>query len=329
MSSIAAESPDPAAKRRGNFLGLFAILLWSVWAPLMVAGDAMPAFLFLAVAFSAASVILLSRRVVLRRGIADLWRIPRSTLALGFVGLWGSNVIFGFALRLGAEPVGATIVAHTWPIMMVVVVLALGIARGTIWDAFALAFGFAGIVAVAIRDGAFTFHIGLALALVSGFLWAFYSGARTRVPPGPPDALTAFAIVAALASWLCHLAVGEPFAADPRDVLVAIAVGALPMGIANALWDIAMRRGDPVTIAALSFLEPVVATAIILVMLTQAPKPTDILGLALVLAGVGLSTLGQKLRRDTAGRIKTPLKPPVGPAAGPPERPLEAPPTGP
>jgi drug/metabolite transporter (DMT)-like permease len=100
------------------------------------------------------------------------------------------------------------------------------------------------------------------------------------------------------------------------------------MGIANALWDIAMRRGDPVTIAALSFLEPVVATAIILVMLTQAPKPTDILGLALVLAGVGLSTLGQKLRRDTAGRIKTPLKPPVGPAAGPPERPLEAPPTG-
>lgn len=313
MSSIAAEAPDPAAKRRGNFLGLFAILLWSVWAPLMVAGGAMPPFLFLAIAFSSASAILLLRRVALRQGFGDLWRMPRSTLLLGFAGLWGSNAMFAIALRLGAEPVSATIVLHTWPIMMVVVVLALRIARGTLWDAAALALGFAGIVAVAIRDGAFVFHAGLALAAVSGFLWAFYSGARTKVPPGPPDALAGFAIVSAVASWLCHLAFGESFAAAPNDILIAMAVGALPMGIANALWDVAMRRGDPVTIAALSFLEPVAATAIILVMLSQSPHFSDILGLTLVLGGVGLSTLGQKLRRDAAGRIKAPLKPPVGP----------------
>ncbi|MEX0808898.1 MAG: EamA family transporter [Dongiaceae bacterium] len=306
--------PDPAAKRRGNFLGLFAILLWSVWAPLMVAGGAMPPFLFIAIAFSSASAVMLLRRVILRRGFSDLLRIPLATLALGFAGLWGSNVAFSVALRLGAEPVSATIVSHTWPVMMVAVVLALRISRGTIWDLFALVFGFAGLVSVATSEGGFTFHVGLALALLSGFLWAFYSGARTRVPPGPPDALTAFAVTAAIASWIGHFALGEPFAAVPHDVLVAVAVGVLPMGIANALWDLSMRRGDPVTIAALSFLEPIAATAIILVMLTQWPNPGDVVGLALVLTGVALSTIGQKRRRDAAGRPAAPLKPPVGPA---------------
>ncbi|MDZ4735891.1 MAG: DMT family transporter [Rhodospirillaceae bacterium] len=319
MSSIAAGAPDSAAKRRGNFLGLFAIMLWSVWAPLMVAGGAMPPFLFIATAFTSASVVMLSRRVILRRGFSDLWRIPLPTLALGFAGLWGSNVVFSVALRLGAEPVSATIVSHTWPIMMVAVILALRISRGTIWDLFALAFGFAGLVSVATSDGGFTFHIGLALALVSGFLWAFYSGARTKVPAGPPDALTAFAVTAAVASWIGHFVLGEPFAAVPHHVLIAVAVGVLPMGIANALWDISMRRGDPVTIAALSFLEPIAATAIILIMLAQWPNPGDVLGLALVLTGVALSTIGQRRRRDAAARPAVPLKPPVGPAPHMPE----------
>jgi drug/metabolite transporter (DMT)-like permease len=320
VTAGAGGAPDHAghhaATRRGNLLGLTAILMWSSWAPLMVAAGAMPPFLLLAIAFSGASFVMLARRAVLRRGFADLLATPLPTLALGFAGLWGSNAMFVLALRAGAAPVAATIVTHTWPVWMALIVLALRIARGTVWDLFAFGLGFAGVVAIATRDGQFEFHVGLALALFGSFLWALYSGARTRVPPGPPDALTAFAIAAAAASWVCHLAFGEPFAAAPLDIALALAVGMLPMGIGNALWDIAVRRGDPVLLAGMSFIEPVCATGLILLMLAQAPRPMDMLGLALVLCGLALGAVSERVRRGrgAAPARLTVIKPPTGPA---------------
>lgn len=319
MTSGSGGAPDHAAHhaatRRGNLLGLTAILMWASWAPLMVAASAVPPFLVLAIAFSGASFVMLARRAVLRLGYADLLRTPLSTLALGFAGLWGSNAMFVLALDAGAAPVAATIVTHTWPVWMALIVLVLGIARGTIWDLFAFALGFAGVVAVATRDGSFEFHFGLALALFGAFLWALYSGARTRVPPGPPDALTAYAIVAAAASWLCHFAFGEPFEAQPLDIVLALAVGMLPMGIGNALWDVAVRHGDPVRLAGMSFIEPVCATGFILLMLAQTPRPMDVLGLALVLGGLALGAVSERVRHSRGGSSQpVVIKPPTGPS---------------
>ncbi len=319
MTDSAAGAPHHAgphaATRRGNLLGLTAILMWSSWAPIMVSADAMPSFLLLAIAFSGASAVMLARRAVLRLGFADLLRTPVSTLALGFAGLWGSNTMFVLALDAGAAPVAATIVTHTWPIWMAVIVLMLGIARGTIWDLFAFALGFAGVVAIATREGQIEFHLGLALGLFGSFLWAIYSGARTRVPAGPPDALTAYAIAAAIVSWVCHFALGEPFAARPLDFALALAVGMLPMGIANALWDIAVRRGDPVRLAGMSFIEPVCGTGFILLLLAQVPRPMDVLGLALVLGGLALGTVSEKIRRRRGSSVPpVVIMPPTGPA---------------
>src|SRR5690606_19321296 len=245
------------ATRRGNLLGLTAILFWASWAPLIVAGgETTPPFLLLAIAFTAASFVMLARRAVLRRGFADLFRTPPVTLALGVAGLFGSNVMFLMALEAGAAPVPVTIVAHTWPVWMALIVLVAGIARGTIWDLFAFVLGFAGVMAVATREGSFEFHIGLGVALIGALCWASYSGLRTRVPAGPPDALTAFAVVSAIGSWGLHFALGEPTSVTWGGLAIAIAVGALPMGIANAMWDIAVRRGDPVLLAGMSFIEP-------------------------------------------------------------------------
>ena len=182
-----------------------------------------------------------------------------------------------------------------------------------IWDLFAFGLGFAGVIAVATREGSFEFHYGLGIALIGACLWALYSGLRTRVPAGPPDALTAFAVVSALVSWVLHFTISDPIDVAPRDFAIAIAVGALPMGIANAFWDIAVRRGDPVLIAGMSFFEPVCATALVLLLLAQAPQPTDVLALALVLAGLSFGAISERVRRNRGGRTAV-IKPPTGPA---------------
>jgi len=298
--------------RRGNLLGLTAILMWACWAPLMVAGGAMPPFLLLAIAFTSASTVMLLRGFILRRGF-DFRRTPPLTLLLGFAGLWGSNAMFLLALEAGAAPVPVTIVAHTWPVWMALIVLIAGVARGTIWDLFAFGLGFAGVLTVATREGSFEFHIGLGIALVGALLWSIYSGLRTRVPAGPPDAMTAFAIVSAIVSWTLHVALGEPSGIALSDLAIAVAVGALPMGLANSLWDIAVRRGDPVLIAGMSFIEPVCATGFVLLLLAQMPQPMDVLALVLVLAGLTFGTISERIRRNRGAK---PLanKPPTGPA---------------
>lgn len=317
MTESAAGAPDHPghhATRRGNLLGLAAILMWACWAPLMVAGGAMPPFLLLAIAFTSASAVMLLRGFILKRGFA-FRRTPPLTLLLGFAGLWGSNAMFLMALEAGAAPVPVTIVAHTWPVWMALIVLIAGVARGTIWDLFAFALGFAGVLTVATRDGSFEFHIGLGIALFGALLWSLYSGLRTRVPAGPPDAMTAFAIVAAAVSWLLHFALGESSSVAPIDLAIAIAVGALPMGFANSLWDIAVRHGDPVRIAGMSFIEPVFATGFVLLLLAQTPRTMDVLGLALVLAGLAFGTISERVRRSRGGGGGRPLviKPPTGP----------------
>lgn len=317
MTEGAAGAPDQTghhATRRGNLLGLIAILMWASWAPLMVAGGAMPPFLLLAIAFTSASTVMLLRGFILKRGFA-FRRTPLLTLVLGFAGLWGSNAMFLLAIEAGAAPVPVTIVAHTWPVWMALIVLMAGVARGTIWDLFAFALGFAGVLTVATRDGSFEFHIGLGVALFGALLWAIYSGLRTRVPAGPPDAMTAFAIASAIVSWALHFALGEPSSVAPLDLVIAIAVGALPMGLANSLWDIAVRHGDPVRIAGMSFIEPACATGFVLLLLAQAPRPMDLLGLALVLAGLAFGTISERVRRNRGGRPIAP-KPSTGPAGG-------------
>jgi drug/metabolite transporter (DMT)-like permease len=221
--------------------------------------------------------------------------------------------MFLLAIEAGAAPVPVTIVAHTWPVWMALIVLIAGVARGTIWDLFAFGLGFAGVLTVATREGSFEFHVGLGIALLGAVLWAIYSGLRTRVPAGPPDAMTAFAIVSAVVSWTLHVALGESSGVAPLDLAIAIAVGALPMGLANSFWDIAVRRGDPVLIAGMSFIEPVFATGFVLLLLAQAPQPMDILALVLVLAGLTFGTISERIRRNRGARAIA-AKPMTGPA---------------
>jgi len=304
--SARAQDGQAAKRRRGNLLGFVAILTWSVYPLLIVAGQKAAPFLFLAGAFASAGLFSLARRgwVALGRGepvlaamAGLLSQTPRRTLALGCLGLFGSNVFYNVALRWGVEPVSATIVLSTWPIMMAGVVLCLRLARATWWDALALVAGFAGILVMAGKEGEFHFQAGLLLAALSGLCWAVYSGARRLVPAGPTDALGAYALVSASACWILHLALAEPVFFDLPTVLAMLAAGLLPMGFGNVLWDLGTRDGDPVLLAGLSFLEPALATFLLLAYLLQWPLATDLAGLALVMGGAGLGVMGERQRR--------------------------------
>lgn len=298
---MAIELPDttasPISTARGTLLGFIAILCWSSYGVAVAFASATPPYLALAIVFSAAALSLLTRRLILRKGFGDLLTIPARTLLLGIIGLFGSNAFYILALSTGADPVAVNILSFSWPILMVAIVVASGLARITSWDVLALLLGFAGVATTAMQGHLMGVHWGLGLALLAGLSWAVYSGLRKLVPAGPQDSMSAILTVCAVASWIVHFALGEPTAVDGSSLVVLLLVGIFPVGLANLLWDLGARHGDPVLLAGLAFIEPVAATALIALLLGKAVTVWHLLGLALILAAVGSSLAGERARR--------------------------------
>jgi drug/metabolite transporter (DMT)-like permease len=296
----AVSTPEVTVVRRATLIGFLATLGWACYGALIVATDRTPPMLALAICFSAAASTLLGRRLWLGYGVIDLFRMPWSTLGLGFLGLFGNNLLYVLAFTSGANPVSVNIVAFSWPVMMTAIALLAGLARATWWDGLAMLLGFIGFVAIAYDGTSLTLHPGLIMAVAGALLWAIYSALRRVVPVGVPDAMTAFTSLSAIAAWVTHFAIGEPLQTSSDDFLALIVVGILPVGFANLMWDYGTRLGDPVLLAGLSFLEPLLASALIAVVHGVPFRLADLAGLALILLGIGCSILSERLRRRQA-----------------------------
>ncbi len=286
-------------KARGTALGLFAILSWSCYGVLVAANSATPPFLATAIIFSSATATLLARRLLTGGGLRDLLTIPLPTLALGFVGLFGSNCFFVLALALGGNPVTVNIGSLTWPAFMVVFIVVFGVARATWLDGLAMVFGLAGVAVLVSKGAEISFELPVLLALFAALSWAIYSALRTRVPSGPHDAMIAFVGLSAAVCWIITLGF-ETGTAPGVEILRLAAAGILPVGLANLAWDIGARHGDPVLLAGLSFMEPVFSTALIAYVLSRPVGAGDAIALALVLAAVLCSIMSERRRRRLA-----------------------------
>lgn len=290
-------------RARGTLFGFGGILGWSVYGVLVASVTRMPPFLLLCLMFSAATVVLVGRGLVAGNRLSDLIRVPRSTLGLGVLGMFGSNAFFVLALAAGAEAIPVVVISLSWPVLMVLIVTVVGSARPNKWDLLALGLGFTGMAAVAMDGGRFAFHPGLLLALLGGLSWAVYSGLRPLVPVGPPDSVAAFVLASGLLAGLMHLGFGESLVAPPREILAAAMAGAIPVGIANLFWDIGVREGDPVLLAGLAFVEPAISASLVVLFLGKAIEGGDVIGLVLVAAGIGASILGERVRRGAVSEV--------------------------
>ena len=93
------------------------------------------------------------------------------------------------------------------------------------------------------------------------------------------------------------LVAGEPFQSSPDDVIALVVVGILPVGLANLMWDYGTRLGDPVLLAGLSFLEPLLASSLVSYFHGIPFRLADFTGLMLILLGIGCSVASERLRR--------------------------------
>lgn len=134
---------------------------------------------------------------------------------------------------------------------------------------------------------------GVLWALAAAAMWAAYIllGKRVaRAGTGLDDMAVGFAVAAVLLAPL--LAVGGPGStaalADPLVVVLAVGVGVLSSVVPYVLDQLVLRRVGQARFAVLLALLPATATVVGLVALAQVPGPLEGLGIAAVIAAVGL-----------------------------------------
>jgi O-acetylserine/cysteine efflux transporter len=287
---------------RRTFAALIgAGLLWGTTVPLskLALHWLAPGWLTF-VRFAVAAAILLPAA---RRQLRAAFR--PAVLASGGLGYGGSVVLQNAgitrtsvthaALLIGAVPVMVAVIAAVWQ---------RAVARPVAWAGFALALAGVGLVTGGHGGGAST--AGDALVLASLLVSATFTVAQTRLLAGrDPVAATAVQFLGAALAVLPFAAVtegrpGVPGAAGPVLATAALAAGGTLLPF--ALFAYAQSRVPAEVAGAFFNIEPFVGAVAGAVFFGNPVGPGQLAGGAVVLAGIGLSSLPLLAGGRTAAR---------------------------
>ena len=132
-------------------------------------------------------------------------------------------------------------------------------------------------------------------AITAAVVWAAYSVLNRRhAQEVPSAAITVACVGVAVLGALAHLAIETTVAPTPLQWSALLLMGIGPTGAAFWLWDTGTKRGDIALLGSLSYLAPLLSTALLVLSGRVQPHPVQARALALLLAGAWLSTRSRR-----------------------------------
>lgn len=281
---------------RADLFTLGAIVLWASLASLATLLSDIPPFLLTGIGLIIGAMVSLPS---LRSGLTP-WKIPLKTLLIGVYGLFGYHFMLFLALQT-APAVEANLVNYLWPLLIVLLspIFTKSLSLNFRYVLAAIS-GFAGaVIAITYNGSGFgsvSIEIGYLFALAAAVIWATYSLATTKVPSFPTPAIGLFALVSGVLAIGAHF-IFEPAASiSTADWLLLLVLGVGPLGGAFYLWDAALKIGDPRRIGLLSFLTPLLSTALLVVISGDSLSWQLLLATGLIVGG---ALLGPRASRGS------------------------------
>lgn len=202
--------------------------------------------------------------------------------------IWGTLLFVSyemcFVLALGLakdrqQAIELGMVNYLWPSFTIALAVLFNRQRFTLLLGIGLLLAFAGLIWVisgdqpisvaAIADNISSNPLSYLLAFIGAVLWAFYSNVTKRISGGH-NGMVLFFLLTAIGLWIL-------FAFEPNKQfniswhsITLLLVASLATGGANALWTLAVIRGNVALLGTLSYFTPVISTAFSSILLSTA-----------------------------------------------------------
>ena len=224
---------------------------------------------------------------------------PRDWLVLGALGLTGGGPHLGLQwLGLHYTTAASGILyLSTTPIFILLMTLALGGERIVARQWIGVAISFAGVLIIATHGdlARLSFNVGDLMALASMVMWAGYT-VLLRVRRDPLEVIELLCMVCAfgvlfMAPWLFFEALtGVTLSLSKPGALAVLysAIGSLLLAYAG--WSYVVARLGPARAGVTLHLMPAFGVLLSAIFLGEYPRWFHFAGIALILAGVGLSS---------------------------------------
>ncbi|MFO1070441.1 MAG: DMT family transporter [Geminicoccaceae bacterium] len=292
--------PDAGARRRATVVGLGAIGLWALLAPLGVLIGSVPPFLLTGLAFAIGGLlglaVLASRRQPLRLAFAA----DGKAWALGTGAFFFYHALYFTALQQ-LPPVEALLIINLWPLLIVLFSALLPGERLLPRHLVGALAGLAGTTLIVLGraggDGAGRTLLGYLCAVGCALIWSGYSVLNRRVAhAAASEAVIGYCLVTAVLALAVAL-LAEPFRLPQGTAWLAmLAMGLGPVGAAFFLWDFGTRHGDLRVLGSSAYAAPLLGS-LLLVLLGYASPSLQLLAAAILIIGGAALASGDLFRR--------------------------------
>ncbi|EMF0916269.1 aromatic amino acid DMT transporter YddG [Providencia stuartii] len=261
-----------------TFYGVVSILLWSTIVGLVrSASENFGAVGGAALIYSLGTAIL-----VVFMGFPKIRAYPKRYLIWGTLLFVSYEMCFVLALGLAKDRQQAIelgMVNYLWPSFTIALAVLFNRQRFTLLLGIGLLLAFAGLIWVisgdqpisvaVIADNISSNPLSYLLVFIGAVLWALYSNVTKRISGGH-NGMVLFFLLTAIGLWI--LFVFEPnkqFNISWHSITLLL-VASLATGGANALWTLAVIRGNVALLGTLSYFTPVISTAFSSILLSTA-----------------------------------------------------------
>lgn len=261
-----------------TFYGVISILLWSTIVGLVrSASESFGAVGGAALIYSFGTVIL-----ILFMGLPKIHIYPKRYLFWGTLLFVSYEICFVLALGLAddrQQAIELGMVNYLWPSFTIALAVFFNRQRFTWLLGVGLALAFGGLIWVisgdkpisvdAILTNVKSNPLSYVLAFAGAIFWSFYSNVTKRISGGH-NGMVLFFLITSIGLWfLFAFQPAKSFDISFSSVSLLL-IAALATGGANALWTLAVIRGNVALLGTLSYFTPVISTVFSSMLLSTA-----------------------------------------------------------
>jgi drug/metabolite transporter (DMT)-like permease len=283
---------------RATAMGATAVVLWSSSvAFIRTLSERMGPFGMVAFVSLFGGAVSLAAAGFTRGGLGRFRRLPRKYL-------WGCGAPFVtytacYCLAIGlaadrSQVLEVGLINYLWPSLTLLLSIPIQRHRARWFLLPGMLAATAGVVIATAQSGGFS-PAGLwanasanalpyGLALVGAVTWALYSNLARRWR-GEGGGVPIFLVASGLVVLPLRFVFRESIAWEPRVMVEFLYMALFVTVVAYVFWDHAMRRGDMVLVAALSYFTPLLSTLFSAAYLGVVPGPAIWVACGLVIAG--------------------------------------------